>query len=162
MRLGDFIPRNHIIHNLRAQSKEEAIAELVDVLVSSGEIRPEKREDVLVALLKREAIAHTGIGMGIAVPHALVKSVRGTIGALGVSRGGVPFDQADPARVIFLFVSPDDDPQEHLKVLALVSRLANDPDYVRILKNAGTRTRINRLLREAEDRVFPDGPTDLP
>ena len=156
MKLGDFISRKHIVENLKAQSKEEAIAELVDVLVRTGEIRAEQREDVLVALMKREAIAHTGIGMGIAVPHAMVKSIPRTIGALGVSQSGVRFDESDPARVIFLFVSSNNDPQEHLKVMALVSRLANDPDYIRTLRNADTRTRISRLLREAEDRIFPD------
>lgn len=156
MRLGDLINRDHIVDKLRARSKEEAIAELVDVLVRNGEVRPEDREDVLIALLKREALAHTDIGMGIAVPHAMVKSVKGLVGALGVSREGVHFDGLNPAHVIFLFVSSKRNPQEHLKLMATVSRIASDPEYVHLLQSANTRPRINRLIREAEDRIFPD------
>ncbi|MHC5036372.1 MAG: PTS sugar transporter subunit IIA [Planctomycetota bacterium] len=161
MKLGDFIQRNHIVDKLKARSKEEAIAELVDVLVRTGEIRHEDREEVLIALLKREALSHTGIGMGVAVPHAVVKSVKGVIGALGVSQGGVRFSGNDPAHVIFLFVSPNaSNPQDHLKLMALVSRLAGDPEYIRLLQRAKTRPGITRLIREAEDRIYPSPPAE--
>lgn len=156
MKLGDLINRKHIVEKMHARTKEEAIAELVDVLVDNGEIRPENREDVLVALLKREALAHTDLGMGIAVPHAMVKSVRGILGALGVSREGVSFANAKQAHLIFLFVSPDDSPQEHLRLMATVSRIANDPEYVRLLQSADSRPKITRLIKQAEDRIFPE------
>jgi len=156
MRLRDLIHRKRIVEKLKAHSKEEAIAELVDVLVRNGDIRAEDREEVLIALLKREALAHTDLGVGIAVPHAMVKSVNGIIGAMGVSPGGVNFQGTNQAHVIFLFLSDDRSPEEHLNLLATVSRIAGDPEYVRLLKRADTRPRISRLIREAEDRVFPE------
>lgn len=158
MKLGDLIQKSHIVEKLKAKSKEEAIAELVDVLVENGSIDPLQREEILLALLKREALSTTELGTGVAVPHAMVKSMRNVAGALGISSSGVSFDGKNPSHLIFLFVSPDHNPQEHLKLMAMVSHIASDPNYVDLLQQARNRPKITRLIREAEDRLFPEGP----
>jgi PTS system fructose-specific IIC component len=158
MRLGDFIPPGHIIASLTARSKEEAIAELVDALVAAGNLPASDREQAILALLKREALAPTGVGNGIAIPHAQIRHMRGITGAIGVSREGILFDGRNPAHVIFLLLSSNENPPEHLQTMAVVSRLANDPDAVTVIRNASTKTKIFHAVREAEERIFPPSP----
>ncbi|MCU0722758.1 MAG: PTS sugar transporter subunit IIA [Planctomycetes bacterium] len=155
MKLGDFIPPGHIIAHLNAKSKEEAIAELVDSLVETGDLPAEDRDQAVLALLKREALAPTGVGNGIAIPHAQIRSVRGITGAIGVSPEGILFDGRNPAHVIFLLLSSSASPPEHLQSMALVSRLASDPRTISLIRNASTKTKIFHAVREAEERIFP-------
>ncbi|GEM_PF-2028566 len=158
MNLGEILQNGHIVERLQARNKEEAIAELVDVLVRAGDIDGKFREDVLVALLKREALSGTVLGEGIAVPHASVKFLPKPLGVLGISPDGVTFTDSNAAHLIFLLLSSERDPDEHLKWMAFVSRLAEDPAFVRHLREADSRPRITRLLREAEKRFLSDPP----
>jgi len=155
MRLGDFIQPDHIIADLKARTKEEAIEELVDALVASGGLPAEERESAILGLLKREALAPTGVGNGIAIPHAQVRTLKEFAGAIGVSREGIDFDGHGPAHVVFLLVSPHSAPPEHLQLMAMLGRLASDPRTLALIRTASTKTKIFHAVREAENRMFP-------
>ena len=160
MKLGDIIRDCNVVENMAARTKEEAIAELVSTLVDSGDLLDDCREEVMVALLKREAAKPTDLWIGVAVPHTQVRCVDRVTVALGLSSEGIRFN-GDLAHVILLIVSPEGDAPEHLKFLALISRLGSDPVNIASLRRARTRSRVFRIIKDAEDRISTEPPPFL-
>ncbi|NLW50668.1 MAG: PTS sugar transporter subunit IIA [Candidatus Brocadiaceae bacterium] len=112
---------------LEAVDKEEAIAELLELLVRTGRARD--REALLDALYAREDKGSTGIGSGVAIPHARHEGIRGVAVAVGVSRDGVEFDSADgrPVHLVFLVVAEAHNPGPNVEVLADIGTLMQMP-----------------------------------
>lgn len=112
---------------LEGFDKEEAIAELVEVLVRAG--RVPDRQAVLDGLYAREAKGSTGIGRGVAIPHAKHPDLSGVVVAVGVSREGIEFDAADGELVylVFLVLAETDNPGPNVEVLADIGNLMQVP-----------------------------------
>jgi len=106
----------------------EALAELVDCMVKAGKIAPGDRDVVLEAIRQREQTMSTGIGFGIAIPHASSDKVNEVVAAFGRSSKGIQFDSLDgqPVFFIVLFVVPKDQFQTHLRTLAAIAKFLND------------------------------------
>ncbi|MFH1731135.1 MAG: PTS sugar transporter subunit IIA [Planctomycetota bacterium] len=155
MRLGDFILEESIISDLRAETKPEALAEIVRSVVQAGCINPESAGSVIEALLHREEIGSTGIGHGVAIPHAKHQAVRRLIGAYAHSARGVDFAAVDgaPARSIFLLLWPDGVIGPHLEGIALVSQMLKRDNFLERLKVADNKTQIVDLFAEADKDV---------
>jgi mannitol/fructose-specific phosphotransferase system IIA component (Ntr-type) len=128
MTLGNLLSKDQIIPEMRASERQDAIVELVDVLVAQNHIRAEDRDVVLGALRAREATMSTGIGFGIAIPHASSDRVSKVVAAFGRSSTGIEFDALDnaPVRFVVLFVVPKDQFQTHLRTLAAIAKFLND------------------------------------
>lgn len=145
MRLAELLTVERIDTDLAAHDKGEALHAMATLLVgglytSSG---GPTVDDVHRVLAEREALASTGIGQGVAIPHGRLPGLTRFVGALGIQREGVDFDAVDkrPASIIFALVGPDRAAGEHLKCLARISRVLRD-DSVRA-----------RLLRAADERA---------
>ena len=95
MKLSDFFAPENIVADLAATRKEEAIQEMVRQLCASGALPKAQAAGVEKAILRREELGSTGIGKGVAVPHAKVVGVKGVLGAFGRSRHGVEFNSLD-------------------------------------------------------------------
>jgi mannitol/fructose-specific phosphotransferase system IIA component (Ntr-type) len=126
-RLADkfsFIVRKAIISELSATTRDAAIRELVDSLVKTGAIRADTQEAVLAALLNREGLGSTGIGNGVAVPHAKSEAVDRVVGTLGWSKTGLDFAAIDrqPVYLVILVVFPPDHAGAYLRALEEISR----------------------------------------
>lgn len=136
MRLLDLLDRDNVKVELEATDKEEAIAELIDLLARTGRISD--RNGALDAVMVRENQQTTGIGGGVAVPHAKHKSIQKLTAALGVTRAGVDFDAADakPVHVVFLILAREDAPGPHIQALAEIARLLQIPGFYRKLVEA--------------------------
>ena len=128
MNLGDLLSLDQIIPEMQATERWSAIVELVELLVRQKEIRAEDQEVVLAALRQREETMSTGIGFGIAIPHASSDRVDQVVAAFGRSRTGIEFDSLDnaPVKFIVLFVVPKDQFQTHLRTLAAIAKFLND------------------------------------
>ncbi len=128
MTLGHLLSIEQIIPQMQAVDRWAAIVELVDLLVSRGKIRPEDRDAILAALRAREETMSTGIGFGIAIPHASSERVTEVVAAFGRSDKGIEFDSLDnqPVRFIVLFIVPKDQFQTHLRTLAAIAKFLND------------------------------------
>jgi mannitol/fructose-specific phosphotransferase system IIA component (Ntr-type) len=113
---------------MQATERYAAIAELVALLVERGQIRAEDSETVLTALRAREETMSTGIGFGIAIPHASSDRVGKVVAAFGRSTQGIEFEALDnaPVRFVVLFVVPKDQFQTHLRTLAAIAKFLND------------------------------------
>jgi mannitol/fructose-specific phosphotransferase system IIA component (Ntr-type) len=154
MRMSDFMVREAIIPELSASTKDGSIREMVESLRSAGRFKGEETEDIIKAILKRELLGSTGIGRGVAIPHAKHTGVDKLVGTLALSRSGVAFDSLDgePVHVFVLLISPQDRPGDHLRALENVSRVLRDDGFVRALRQAQTREAIWELLCEADQQ----------
>jgi Kef-type K+ transport system membrane component KefB/mannitol/fructose-specific phosphotransferase system IIA component len=100
-----------------------------------------KGEVIVQRLIKAEQEFSTEVRPGVVVPHARVSGLREPIVFLATSREGIDFPKAqEPAKLIFVLLSPDDEPQEHLRALAEIARLASSEGYVEELLKAGQRS----------------------
>ncbi len=154
MNLLDILSPESIIVDLRGESKEEIIAELVNSLPVGDSITD--RDQVLQAVLDREKIMSTGIGDGIAIPHGKSAAVTELVAAMGTQRRGVDFDALDgePAFVFFLLVSPANVSGPHIKALARISRLLKNDEFKKKLVEANSAEAIIATI-EAAERDIP-------
>ncbi len=128
MTLATLLSAEQIIPEMQATERWSAITELVDLLVTQERIAPEDRRNVLDALQEREHTMSTGIGLGIAIPHASSDKVSNVVAAFGRSKNGIEFGALDhaPVRFVVLFVVPKDQFQIHLRTLAAIAKFLND------------------------------------
>ena len=129
---------------MQATERWSAIVELIDLLVRLGKIQADDREVILSALRAREETMSTGIGFGIAIPHASSDRVTEVVAAFGRSSKGIEFDSLDnlPANFIVLFVVPKDQFQTHLRTLAAIAKFLNDRTVRERLASAPTAQEI--------------------
>jgi len=122
VRLGSLTRPDLIFPDLPAADRPEALRALAARLAGLGLV--ESGEDLFQRLWEREQLGSTGIGAGIAIPHCKLPGLVHGIVAVGLVPGGVDFGAADgrPVKVLFLVVSPDGAPAEHLQILAAISR----------------------------------------
>ncbi|MCY4606250.1 MAG: PTS sugar transporter subunit IIA [Gemmatimonadetes bacterium] len=154
MNLLDILSPESTIVDLKGESKEDIIAELVNSLPVGDEITD--RDQVLQAVLDREKIMSTGIGDGIAIPHGKSAAVTELVAAMGTQRRGVDFDALDgePAFVFFLLVSPANVSGPHIKALARISRLLKNDEFKKKLIEADSAKEIIATI-EAAERDIP-------
>jgi PTS system fructose-specific IIC component len=150
MRLCELLDSATIKTEMAARGKTEAIAELLDLLVQAGRLTD--RTGALEAVLKREAQQTTGIGHGVAVPHAKQASVTALTAALGISRSGIDFDAVDhqPVQVVFLLLAKINDPGPHIRALAEISRLLQVPGFQEKLIAAQTPVELLAVITAQE------------
>jgi mannitol/fructose-specific phosphotransferase system IIA component (Ntr-type) len=152
MKMSDFVVREAIVPELVATNKEGVVREIVESLRAAGYFAGGETEEIVKAVLKRELLGTTGIGGGVAIPHAKHASVSRLIGTAAVSRQGVAFDSLDgePVYVLVLLISPQDQSGNHLRALQNASRILKDNGFVRSLRTATTRERVWELLIDAD------------
>jgi PTS system nitrogen regulatory IIA component len=133
MHLRELLTVERIDTDLDANDKAEALKEMARLLAgglypSAGSGAAPSAEEVWRVLSEREAVASTGIGDGVAIPHGRLPGLTKFVGALGIQRNGVAFESVDgrPASILFALIGPDRAAGEHLKCLARISRLLRD------------------------------------
>jgi mannitol/fructose-specific phosphotransferase system IIA component (Ntr-type) len=128
---GDFLGPQPIVVKLRAKDRWEAIDELVNALVARGKIKAEQRDAIAAAVIRRERSMSTGIGFGIAVPHASTDLIGELVGVVGRSRQGVQFDSLDgqPVKLVLLFLVPRGQFHKHRHTLVNVAKLLHRKDF---------------------------------
>jgi PTS system fructose-specific IIA component/PTS system nitrogen regulatory IIA component len=155
MKLGEIIPEGAIVDDLKSSTKEDVVKELVQALVKAGRIDDAISKKVVKALMDREELGSTGIGQGVAVPHARHDAVTELIGGFGRSKKGIAFDALDgePVFILFLLLSSKGASSAHLESLAYISRLVRDDKYIKQLRDSADSAGIRALLIEADGRL---------
>ena len=148
IRLGDYLTAERVV-DLKGRSKNAALLELVETLATASEVRD--REKVLDAVLEREKIVSTGIGLGVAVPHAKIPEVSEFLLAYGRSREGIDFASIDdrPVHHVVLIVGPPDRQPRYLQFLASVTLTLKRSDLRRQLELAGSPAELHRILSQS-------------
>ncbi len=149
MTLANLLSVDQIIPEMQAADRWSAIRELVDLLVTRGQIAPEDKREVLDALESREHTMSTGIGFGIAIPHASSSKVPHVVAAFGRSTTGIEFGALDhaPVRFLVMFVVPKDQFQIHLRTLAAIAKFLNDRGVRERLASADSAAQILDVFR---------------
>lgn len=155
MKLFDIVVKKAIIPNLAATERDSAIAEAIDALVSAGALSPELRDDFIKAVVKRENRGSTGFGHGVAVPHVKHPSISKMAVAIAVSQAGVEFNALDrqPVYSIFLLLSPEDQPEEHLDAMEAIFGNLSQERFRRFLRQARSVADIVTLMEEADAKA---------
>jgi PTS system nitrogen regulatory IIA component len=150
MSLASLLSSEQIIPAMAATERWPAIVELIDLLVKLGRINPTSRESILAALKQREETMSTGIGFGIAIPHASSDDVGEVVAAFGRSSQGIEFDALDnaPVKFVVLFIVPKNQFQTHLRTLASIAKFLNDRSVRDKLAAAGSQTEILSIFQE--------------
>jgi fructose-specific phosphotransferase system IIA component len=135
------------VMNLRGNTKEQVLTEMVDILAVHGKL--EDRDLVLHDIFEREKSMSTGMQHGIALPHAKSEGVKDICVAVGVKKKGVEFDSMDgeKSRLFIMVVSPKKVSGPHIQFLAAVGTVLNDETVREQVINAGSRELAVNLLR---------------
>ena len=155
MRLSELLNPQAVTTRLKARTKREAIAELVDLLESAHGLA--SQGEILDRVLRREAMMSTGIGNGIAIPHGKARMVDRLVAACGVAAEGIDFESVDgeAATLFILLVAPESGGALHVKVLANISRLLKEESVRRSLREAGSPDAFLAALKAAEAVHIP-------
>jgi fructose-specific phosphotransferase system IIA component len=132
MELTQLLAADRII-TLKEPNKEAALKALVKVLGKTTVVAKEK--ELAKAISDRERILSTGIGYGIAIPHAKIACVKAFIAAIGICKGGIPFESLDgkPVQIVVMIAGPQGQNEDYLRILAR---------FTNVLKSEQTRSRI--------------------
>lgn len=151
MKLHHYLRPDLVILDLETEGVENTLASMVRRLAQHELVENESL--VLDALMEREAAQSTGIGGGVAVPHAVNTDLAQTIIVLALSPGGVDFRSLDeqPVHAFFLLLSPPAESGTHIKLLARIARLMRQPDIHQILLNASTAEEVIERIREFDE-----------
>jgi PTS system nitrogen regulatory IIA component len=147
--LTELLTPDQVLVPLSARDKSGVIAELTRHLIDrSGGTFPE----VLAAVEEREAVLSTGIGFGVAIPHARSSAVNELTLVCGVSPDPVPYDSIDgePVRLFFLIVGPEASAGQHVKILSRIARLVRQENLRDRLCDAKTPDEFYNALLDAE------------
>lgn len=159
MKINDLLLKDAMIMDLQATDKKGVIDEMVAKLYEVGRI-----SDIAVykeGILAREAQTSTGLGDGIAMPHAKNQAVNEATVLFAKSKTGVDYEALDgqPTYLFFMIAAPEGANDTHLQALAALSRLLIDPEFVEKLKKAPTADAVQQLFAEAE--VQKEEQTDV-
>lgn len=135
-----------ITMDLKGETKDEVIQEMADLLEADGVLKD--KEAYIQAIYEREKQSTTGMGMGIAIPHAKTSAVKVPRAAVGISKKGFDFDSEDgkPAHIIFMIAVTEKDQNLHLDTLAKLSGKVMHEEFREALKNAESKEKIMELL----------------
>jgi mannitol/fructose-specific phosphotransferase system IIA component (Ntr-type) len=150
MSLSDLLHPDLISMDLASTGKMEVLTELGKILSRSRKGLSAK--SITKALAERERLASTGVGEGVAVPHAKLQSFTDHKVAVGISQKGIDFDAVDDqsVRIFFALVAPFNSSGEHLRLLAQIARLLKSPDVRAGLTEAETAEEIIAIIRREE------------
>ncbi len=151
MKLHHYLSPELVILDLQAEGVESTLGDMVHVLAENGLVENER--SVLDALLEREAAQTTGIGGGVAIPHAVYPELRSTVIGLALSREGIDFLSLDeePVHMLFLLLSPPASSGTHIKLLARIARLMRQPDFLQGLFAATTAEEVIEKIRQFDE-----------
>lgn len=154
MKLRDIVVETAITAQLQSQARDDVIAELVDLLIKSGAADAAMRDQLIQRVLDREQIGSTGFGCGVAVPHVKHGQIPKMVAAVGLSQTGIDFSALDdqPVYSVFLLLSPEDKPEEHLQAMEVIFKHLSKDMFRRFLRQAASVEDVLNLLDEADSQ----------
>jgi len=156
MRISDLLIKDRINLDVQANDKPSLIRELAKLHEKTGVLND--YEGYVEALEAREAQSSTGIGEGIAIPHAKTKYVKEPALAMGRKMSGIDYQSLDdePSTLFFMIAAPDGANNTHIETLARLSQLLLDDDFKAALEKAPTADAVLDIINKTEAEKFPD------
>lgn len=156
MRIVDLIDKRSISLALKAKDKQDAIEKLVDLVNNSGNLND--RLEYKEAIIARENQSTTGIGEGIAIPHAKTKAVKNACLAAAVCKKGIDYESFDGSlsHLFFMIAAPEGANNTHLEVLSRLSTILMDEEFRSKLINVQNEDEFLNLIDYKEKEKFPE------
>ena len=156
MKISDLLIKDRISLDVKSTTKVDIIKELARLHEKTGVLND--YDGYVEALMAREAQSSTGIGEGIAIPHAKTKYVKKPALAMGRKPEGIDYDSLDgePATLFFMIAAPDGANNTHIETLARLSQLLLDDDFKEALENAKTADEVLEIINKAEAEKFAE------
>jgi mannitol/fructose-specific phosphotransferase system IIA component (Ntr-type) len=153
MKLTEIIQPGSIVAQLGTTDRDEAILELIDLLIDSGAAPAAIKDQLIDRVLDRERKHSTGFGRGVAVPHVKHPDIKHMTAAIGISAEGIDFNSLDkqPVYSIFLLLSPQSRPEEHLQAMEIIFKNLSKDTFRRSLRQSGSAIEIHQLLDDADN-----------
>lgn len=151
VRIADYMSENLISLQLKSKNKDDVLMELADLIAISPDVHNEENV-IYKALIEREKLGSTGIGKGVAIPHAKTDAADKLTIAFGISKEKIDFKSLDDEKVnlFFVFASPMKDSQVYLKVLARISRLIREEEFRQQLLACKTPAEVIECINKKE------------
>ncbi len=151
MLLTQILQANCIRLPLEGRDKNDVIEELIDVLDRNGLLTD--KDGATEAVYAREQTRSTGIGAGIAIPHAKCNAANDIVMAIGITQDPIDFDSIDgkPVNIVLLLISPKTQVGQHIQVLTSISRLMLDDEFKQAFEQAPTSEAAYQLLHDKEN-----------
>ncbi|MBQ3695704.1 MAG: PTS IIA-like nitrogen regulatory protein PtsN [Alphaproteobacteria bacterium] len=146
MKISDILAPDAVLHNVKAKSKKQLLGELAKLAAKKTGLN---EAVVLDALIERERLGTTGIGMGVALPHTRLPKLKKIFCGFASSEP-VDFDAVDnkPVDLAFVLLVPEEAGADHLKALARLSRLLRNEETVNSLRKAESAKALYKLVIE--------------
>jgi len=151
MKLHHYLRPELVIMKLQTTGVEDTLRDMVGQLARQGTVSDQK--SILDALLDRESSQSTGLGNGIAIPHAVYSELESTVIQLALSPEGVDFRALDeqPVHLFFLLLSPPERSGTHIKLLARIARLMRQPGFMQELLAADSAEDVIARVRATDE-----------
>ena len=151
MILQDVYLPEFIKFNMEAEDKDEAFEELVDYYCQVN--NSDAHNEILDAIVTREAKMSTGIHKGIAVPHGKTNALDDIYGIIGISRKGIDYDALDgqPVYLLFMLLAPQKDSEMHLRLLKRLAALLDNPQFYAELIDQADASGVQRIIKKFEE-----------
>lgn len=151
MYLSELLVEDCISLEMANQDKPAVIREMAELVSQSGKVSDV--DSLVKALEAREQVQTTGIGHGMAIPHANTTAVKGMVLALGISKTGVEYDSIDnnPVHLIFLLAGEPRMQTSFLSVLSKISRLFRKDEFRDEIRNASSPQEILAIIQSREE-----------
>lgn len=145
MELTNILQADMVFLDLKAGSKKQVLSEISKKLAQKVN---KEETDVFQLILEREKLGSTGMGRGVAIPHARIDGLENIIGAFARLDEAIEFDAVDdqPVNLIFMLLAPEKSGSNHLKALSTVSRTFRDRDFCEKLQNYNNAQDVFDLL----------------
>lgn len=155
MNLGELLTPGQILPDMRSSGAHEAIRELVEHLYAQQLLAGVSQQTVLDLLYQRESQVSTGIGSGVAIPHAFVENLDHVVTAFGRSRQGIEFSSLDnsPVHFVVLFIVPKTEYHLHLRTLAAIAKMFANRDIRTELLSAADSADLLAILSRRPPRA---------
>ncbi|MGD6872059.1 PTS fructose transporter subunit IIABC [Sutcliffiella horikoshii] len=156
MKITDLLTKDTVTLQLKSSNKSDVIKELIDSLDGAGKLADKKKYEE--AILAREAQSTTGIGEGIAIPHAKTDAVKTPAIAFGVAKDGVDYESLDgqPSQLFFMIAASAGANNEHLETLSRLSSMLMDSEFRNALLAASSKEEVIRLIDNKEKELFKE------
>jgi fructose-specific phosphotransferase system IIA component len=150
MKLSKFSSEDLITFEIKSTEKEGVIRELVELAAKSNLVKD--KTELYNDVIERENLVTTGVGYGVAFPHAKTRSVRGIVIAFGRSDKGIDFEAMDkkPVYLLFLIAAPEDAIGAHLNVMARLSFIMKSEENREKLMNVKSPGELLQILDTVE------------
>ncbi|HWM31795.1 MAG TPA: PTS IIA-like nitrogen regulatory protein PtsN [Methyloceanibacter sp.] len=147
MHLGDLISPEAVIPSLKVKTKKQLLQEMS---ARTGRLTGLSERDIFDVLWQRERLGSTGLGHGVAIPHAKHPGIKRIVGVFARLAEPIDFDAMDGDKVdiVFLLLAPEGAGADHLKALACISRLLRDGQAVEKLRASRDEAALYAVLTE--------------